>query len=47
MRRNAIARRGTLPIEFTALVNAGGAAAVADWIRERVAFWRGRALTMP
>ena len=47
MRRDAIARRGTLPIEFTALVDARGAVAVADWIRERVAFWRGRALTMP
>ena len=47
MRRDAIARRGSLPIEFTTLVDAEGAAAVADWIRERVAFWRGRALAMP
>jgi urease accessory protein len=47
MRRDAIARRGALPIEFTTLVDAEGAAAVADWIRERVAFWRGRALALP
>jgi urease accessory protein len=47
MRRDAVARRGVLPMEFTSLVDADGAAAVADWIRERVAFWRGRALAMP
>jgi urease accessory protein len=47
MRRDAVARRGVLPMEFTSLVDGDGAAAVADWIRERVAFWRGRALAMP
>jgi len=47
MRRDAMTRRGELPMEFTSLVDAGGASAVADWIRERVAIWRGRALAMP
>ena len=47
MRRDAIGRRGVLPIEFTSLVGADGAAAVAAWIRERLAFWRGRALATP
>jgi urease accessory protein len=44
MRHDAIARRGPLPIEFTSLVDAQGAAAVATWVRERVAVWRERAL---
>jgi urease accessory protein len=47
MRRDAIARRGELPIEFTSLVDASGALPVADWVRERVAYWRGRAPVMP
>jgi urease accessory protein len=42
MRRDAIARRGELPIEFTSLVDADGAAAVADWVRARLAQWRAR-----
>jgi urease accessory protein len=36
MRRDAIARRGPRPIEFTSLVDAAGAQAVAVWVRERV-----------
>jgi urease accessory protein len=47
MQRDAIARRGTLPIEFTSLVEAEGAAAVAEWIRGRVAVWRAGALATP
>jgi len=47
MRRDAIARRGTRPIEFTSLVDAHGATAVAAWIRERIAVWRGNALATP
>jgi urease accessory protein len=40
MERDAIARRGLLPIEFTSLVSAGGAAAVAAWVRSRLSAWR-------
>jgi urease accessory protein len=47
MRRDAIARRGVLPIEFTSLVEAEGAAAVADWVRARVAHWRERVHAVP
>jgi urease accessory protein len=47
MRRDAIIRRGALPIEFTSLVDAEGASEVAVWVRERVARWRGRALAAP
>jgi urease accessory protein len=42
MRRDASARRGELPIEFTSLVDADGAAAVADWVRARLVQWRAR-----
>jgi urease accessory protein len=41
MERDAIARRGALPIVFTSLVGADGAAAVADWVRGELARWRG------
>lgn len=47
MRRDAIARRGSLPIEFTSLTDAGGASAVADWVRARVAAWRVQAPALP
>jgi urease accessory protein len=40
MRRDAIARRGSLPIEFTSLVDAEGARAVADWVRHELDHWR-------
>ena len=46
MRHDAIARRGPLPIEFTSLVDAEGAASVAAWVRNRVAVWRERALAI-
>jgi urease accessory protein len=41
MHRDAIARRGTLPIEFTSLVEPEGATAVAEWVRRQLAEWRG------
>jgi urease accessory protein len=44
MRRDAIARRGALPIEFTSLVSAEGASAVAEWVRGRQAAWRDGAV---
>jgi len=44
MERDAIARRGALPIEFTSLVEAEGATAVAEWVRARVAEWQGSAV---
>jgi urease accessory protein len=44
MERDAIARRGSLPIEFTSLVDAEGAAAVADWVRGRVSDWQHSAV---
>ena len=47
MRRDAIARRGPLPIELTSLVDAHGAAGVADWVRTRIMVWRGRASAHP
>ena len=34
------ARRGTLPICFTSLVDPAGAVEVARWVREQVALWR-------
>ena len=40
MRRDAIARRGALPIEFTSLVEADGARAVADWVLHELDHWR-------
>ena len=39
MERDAIARRGTLPIRFTSLVEPEGATAVADWLRGELATW--------
>jgi urease accessory protein len=39
MDRDARARRGELPIAFTSLVQPEGAAAVAGWVRERLAAW--------
>jgi urease accessory protein len=41
MQRDAIARRGSLPIEFTSLVSSDGASAVASWVRLQLAAWRG------
>jgi urease accessory protein len=40
MRRDATARRGALPIEFTSLVEAEGARGVAAWVRHELAHWR-------
>jgi urease accessory protein len=40
MDRDARARRGDLPIEFTCLVDHDGAAAVADWVVGCLAEWR-------
>jgi urease accessory protein len=40
MDRDARARRGELPTAFTSLAEPGGAAAVADWVREQLAAWR-------
>jgi urease accessory protein len=40
MDRDAKARRGELPIAFTSLVEPAGAAAVATWVRGRLAAWR-------
>ncbi|CAN0288253.1 unnamed protein product [Phaeothamnion confervicola] len=39
MDRDAKARRGDLPIEFTSLVGPEGAIAVADWVRAQLAAW--------
>jgi urease accessory protein len=47
MRRDAIARRGARPIEFTSLVDATGAAAVAAWVRARVDAWRAEVAAAP
>jgi urease accessory protein len=41
MQRDATARRGDLPIEFTSLADPGGAAAVADWVRRQLHTWHG------
>jgi urease accessory protein len=40
MRRDAIARRGSLPIAFTSLVEAEGAREVAAWVVHELAHWR-------
>jgi urease accessory protein len=40
MRTDAEARRGALPIEFTSLVDAQGAAGVAAWVRTQLADWQ-------
>ena len=40
MDRDAKARRGDLPIAFTSLVEPAGAAAVAEWVREKLHVWR-------
>jgi len=40
MDRDAKARRGTLPIEFTSLVAPDGARAVADWVLAQLAQWQ-------
>jgi urease accessory protein len=47
MERDAVARRGALPIEFTSLVSADGAAGVVRWVRHEVARWRGEVVTSP
>jgi urease accessory protein len=47
MERDAIARRGALPIEFTSLVGVEGAAGVARWVREQLAMWRGEVVATP
>jgi urease accessory protein len=41
MERDAQARRGALPIEFTSLANPDGAAAVAAWVRSQLLAWHG------
>jgi urease accessory protein len=43
MRRDAVARRGTLPIAFTSLVDAAGASEVAAWVSHELAHWRAGA----
>ena len=40
MERDATARRGTLPMLFTSLVDPEGAAAVADWVRAQLHAWQ-------
>jgi urease accessory protein len=40
MDRDARARRGKLPIEFTSLVAPGGADAVAEWVLAQLSGWR-------
>lgn len=40
MERDATARRGTLPMLFTSLVDPDGAAAVADWVRAQLHAWQ-------
>jgi urease accessory protein len=47
MERDAIARRGALPIEFTSLVAPDGAAGVARWVVQNLARWRGEVVTSP
>ena len=39
MDRDAKARRGQLPIEFTSLVQPGGVDAVAEWVRAQLTSW--------
>jgi urease accessory protein len=43
MERDAIARRGALPIAFTSLVDAEGASEVAAWVRHELQHWRAAA----
>ncbi len=40
MRRDATARRGTLPISFTSLVDTDGAGEVARWVSHELDHWR-------
>jgi urease accessory protein len=40
MRTDAEARRGTLPIEFTSLVEPAGAAGVATWVLAQLTQWK-------
>jgi urease accessory protein len=47
MERDAVARRGVLPIAFTSLVSPDGADGVARWVRQEVARWRGEVVTSP
>ena len=46
MDRDAKARRGDLPIEFTSLVSPEGAAAVATWVRGCLATWQADATSV-
>jgi urease accessory protein len=39
MRRDAVARRGSLPIAFTSLVEPEGAREVANWVLHELAHW--------
>jgi urease accessory protein len=43
MRRDAVARRGALPIAFTSLVDADGAREVAAWVVHELAHWQAGA----
>jgi urease accessory protein len=43
MRRDAVARRGALPIAFTSLVDAEGAREVAAWVTHELAHWQAGA----
>lgn len=43
MRRDAVARRGELPIAFTSLVDADGAHEVAAWVTHELAHWQAGA----
>jgi urease accessory protein len=40
MERDATARRGTLPMLFTSLVDPDGAAAIADWVLAQLHAWQ-------
>ena len=40
MSRDAIARRGHLPIAFTSLVEPNGAREVADWVLHQLDHWQ-------
>jgi urease accessory protein len=42
MHRDAVARRGSRPIELTSLVDPEGASAVAAWVRACLVEWRAR-----
>ena len=43
MRRDAMARRGLLPMSFTSLVQPEGATEVAAWVRYELAHWHATA----